>query len=161
MTRKYCYFLFLLIFPGCDDEQRVYEKNIDLHQKYWLVSYIPEFDFEISETSHPYDLFYNIRNSISYPYHNLYVKYSLEDTLGNVISSKLQNMDLFDPMTGKPYGEGLGDIFDHRILAIKDQRFDSPGIYRFKIQQYMRQDTLPMILSVGLRVASSNAHSIP
>jgi gliding motility-associated lipoprotein GldH len=61
-------------------------------------------------------------------------------------------MDLFDPITGAPLGDGLGDIFDHRILAVSNQRFPENGLYRFKIQQFMRQDSLPLILSVGLRV---------
>jgi gliding motility-associated lipoprotein GldH len=80
------------------------------------------------------------------------VQYTLEDSTGNVQSKALQNMDLFDPVTGKPLGEGLGDIFDHRILAISNHHFQQPGQYRFKIQQYMRQDSLPLILSIGLRV---------
>lgn len=156
MVRKLGYFFCLILMSSCSDPQRVYEKNIDFNDKIWTVENIPEFEFEITETSQPYNLFYNVRNSISYPYHNLYVKYSLEDSLGNVINSKLQNMDLFDPVTGEPYGEGLGDIFDHRILAIESHEFAKPGKYKFKIQQFMRQDTLPMILSVGLRVALSH-----
>lgn len=148
-----CSLIFLA--GSCDDPQRVFEKNVDFKDKMWIVDDIPAFDFEITETAKTYNLYYNVRNSLSYPYHNLYVRYSLEDTLGNVISSKLQNMDLFDPKTGEPYGEGLGDIFDHRILAIEDQEFTDPGPYRFKVQQFMRQDTLPMILSVGLRVEYS------
>ncbi len=161
MIRNCCFFLIISIVLSCNDEQRVFEKNIDFDEQSWVVSNIPAFEFEILETTRTYDLFYNVRNSISYPYHNLYVKYSLEDTLGNVISSKLQNMDLFDPVTGKPYGEGLGDIFDHRILALDKHQFDRPGVYRFKVQQYMRQDTLPMILSVGLRVAYSELETTP
>ena len=153
MIRYYLVFVLFLTLWGCQDQSRIYEQNKDFSEKFWLVDDTPEFEFEINETSRSYDLFYNIRNSISYPYHNLYVKYTLEDSLGNMISSKLQNMDLFDPVTGKPYGDGLGDIFDHRILALDDQKFDKPGIYRFRVQQFMRQDTLPMILSVGLRVS--------
>jgi gliding motility-associated lipoprotein GldH len=66
-------------------------------------------------------------------------------------------MDLFDATSGKPLGDGLGDIFDHRILALSDYRFETAGTYRFKIEQYMRQDTLPMILSMGLRVEFSQS----
>ena len=153
MIRSGLVCLCLFVLWGCEDQMRVYEQNRDFSEKFWLVDEIPEFEFEITETSRGYDLFYNIRNSISYPYHNLYVKYTLEDSLGNVVSSKLQNMDLFDPVTGKPYGDGLGDIFDHRMLALQDQKFEQAGTYSFKVQQFMRQDTLPMILSVGLRVA--------
>jgi len=130
---------------------------MDFAQNLWLADSIATFEFEITETQPKYNLYYNVRNSISYPYHNLYVQYTLEDSTGNVQSKALQNMDLFDPVTGEPLGDGLGDIFDHRILAISDHQFNNPGWYRFKVQQFMRQDSLPLILSVGLRVELAEA----
>jgi len=76
--------------------------------------------------------------------------------VGTLLSSALQNMDLFDPINGAPLGDGLGDIYDHRILAISHQEFPAQGLFRFKVQQFMRQDSLPLILSVGLRVEISS-----
>ena len=152
MSRNFYLLLIMIFYVACSDPSRVFDKNIDFKQQYWIVDEPAVFDFEITDASQPYNLYYNVRNSISYPYHNLYVRYSLEDTLGNVLNTKLQNMDLFDPVSGKPLGDGLGDLFDHRILALPDYRFEQAGIYRFKIEQFMRQDTLPMILSMGLRV---------
>jgi gliding motility-associated lipoprotein GldH len=145
--------LLLVGLCNCSDPSRVFEKNIDLPENIWLADSVATFEFEIKDAEVEYDLYYNIRNSLSYPYHNLYIRHTLEDSLGNMINSALQNMDLFDPITGKPLGEGLGDIFDHRILAISNQKFPRDGWYRFKMQQFMRQDSLPLILSVGLRVA--------
>lgn len=153
MIRKHFYVLLLLLMLfACSDPLRVYEKNIDFSKKIWLVDSIAQFEFEITESNLTYNLYYNVRNSISYPYHNLYVRHTLEDSLGVVLASALQNMNLFDPLTGAPLGDGLGDIFDHRILAISNHRFPENGLYRFKVQQFMRQDSLPLILSVGLRV---------
>ena len=145
-------FLLIISLGACSDPARVYERNIDFPQKMWLADSIAEFEFEIEDGGQEYNLYYNVRNSISYPYHNLYVQHTLEDSVGNVLSKALQNMDLFDPVTGAPRGEGLGDIFDHRILAIEHHEFPGKGVYRFKIQQFMRQDSLPLILSMGLRV---------
>ena len=153
--------LLLVLIAGCSDDTRVYERNIDMPGNLWLADSIAEFEFEIVNTDESYNLHYNVRNSISYPYHNLYVQYTLEDSLGNVLSKALQNMDLFDPVTGKPLGDGLGDIFDHRILAIPNHQFPREGWYRFKIQQFMRQDSLPLIMSVGLRVELAEAASKP
>lgn len=152
MTVTQAVIILLLLSTGCSDPNRVYERNVDFSNNLWLADSIAEFEFEIVDTQAAYNLYYNVRNSISYPYNNLYVQYTLEDSLGNVMSKALQNMDLFDPVTGKPKGDGLGDIFDHRILAIPQQRFSKEGWYRFKIQQFMRQDSLPLILSMGLRV---------
>ena len=151
--------LLLVGLCNCSDPSRVFEKNIDLPENIWLADSVATFEFEIQDAEVKYDLYYNIRNSLSYPYHNLYIRHTLEDSLGNMINSALQNMDLFDPVTGKPLGEGLGDIFDHRILAISNQKFPKVGWYRFKMQQFMRQDSLPLILSVGLRVAVDTGES--
>ncbi len=144
--------LLLILVIACSDPDRIFEQNVDFPDQIWLASDIPSFEFKVEDASRNYNLYYNVRNALSYPYHNLYVRYSLEDSLGNQLGGKLQNMDLFDPISGAPLGDGLGDIFDHRILAIEGQKFSSPGTYRFSIQQFMRQDSLPLILSVGLRV---------
>ena len=92
---------------SCNDPSRVFDDNLDFKQQYWLVDQPVVFDFEITDAGQNYNLFYNVRNSNTYPYHNLYVRYSLEDTVGNVISTSLQNMDLFDATSGKPLGDGL------------------------------------------------------
>jgi len=144
--------VILLLTAGCSDPDRIYERNVDFPGNLWLADSIAKFEFLISDDEQTYDLHYNVRNSISYPYHNLYVQYTLEDSTGNVLSKALQNMDLFDPVSGNPLGDGLGDIFDHRILAVSRQRFPTEGWYRFKVQQFMRQDSLPLIMSMGLRV---------
>ena len=57
-----------------------------------------------------------------------------------------------DEKTGKPMGDGLGDLFDHKIIALKNYRFPRAGKYTFKVRQYMRQDPLPAILSMGVSV---------
>ena len=149
----------ILVLAACTDPNRVYDKNYDLPDNLWLADSIAEFEFEIKDPTLSYDLYYNVRNSLSYPYHNLYVRHTLEDTLGNELANALQNMDLFDPITGKPLGDGLGDIFDHKILAISNKTFPEEGWYRFKIQQFMRQDSLPLILSIGLRVEINDGQS--
>ena len=156
MVSKFIYLSLCLILPfACTNSNRIYEQNIDLSDNFWLADSVLHFEFEITEADKDYNLYYTIRNSISYPYHNLYVQFTLEDSVGNALSKALQNMDLFDPITGSPLGDGLGDIFDHRILAVSNQHFPKNGYYRFKIQQFMRQDTLPLILSVGLRIEKS------
>lgn len=141
--------LFALL--ACD-KQRVYEKNIDLTGNQWYIDTIPSFTFRIDEPSRPYNIYYNIRNAVTYPYYNLYVTYYLQDSTGKAISSHLQNLTLADAKTGKPLGNGLGDIFDHQILSLKNYQFPHAGTYTFRIKQYMRQDPLPLIVSVGVRV---------
>lgn len=152
---KFCHLFFLIIIISCltaCDDQAVYEENYDFDQKAWPVDTVPAFQFEISDPGQEYNIFWNIRNSINYPYRNLYLTYYLEDTLGQRISTDLHNMLLFDTKTGKPYGSGLGDIFSHQILAMPSYKFDTAGVYNIRLEQYMRTDTLKEIFSVGVRI---------
>lgn len=155
-------FTFLLlpsiILVSCDAE-RVYEKNIDLENRQWLADSIADFDFHIAQAEDSYDIYFNFRNTISYPYHNLYVNYQVENSKGEVLLEDLYNMDLFDPKTGKPFGKGLGDIFSHEFKAIPNYQFPDTGTYTLKLQQYMRQDALPEILSVGISVKAAEPAS--
>lgn len=136
---------------ACDPD-RLYEKNHDIEDYQWYIDTIPAFNFKIENAAVPYNIYYNIRNASMYPYYNLYLTYYLTDSTGKVISSRLQDLTLMDPKTGKPLGDGVGDIFDHRIQSLGDFRFPYPGQYTFKVKQYMRKDPLPGIMSVGVRI---------
>lgn len=159
MIRKLLVFFILsanICWLSACDENRVYEKNYDFAQTAWPVDSVPAFEFEVQDPDQRFNIFWNVRNSINYPYRNLYLTYYLEDTLGRSIATDLHNMHLFDPKTGEPYGSGLGDIFTHQIMALPDYKFDTAGVYRIRLEQYMRTDTLKDILSVGVRVERAN-----
>ena len=141
----------VLILCGCDS-QRVFEQNINIENRKWPKDDIKHFEFEITDIAQPYNIYYNIRNSVAFPFHNLFLTYSLEDSTGNKLISELQNMSLFDEKTGEPLGQGLGDIFDLQVLSVESYTFDQTGKYTFSVQQFMRRDTLPEILSIGIRV---------
>lgn len=153
------YFLYSLIIAlfcaGCDPD-RVYEQNYIIEDNKWYIDTIPSFTFTIEDTTQPYNIYYNVRNAVSYPYYNLYVTYYLLDSQGNQLSARLQELMLMDAKTGKPLGDGLGDIFDHQILSLQNYKFKQKGDYTFKIKQYMRQDPLPDIMSIGIRVEEAN-----
>lgn len=143
--------IFMLTLVACDDT-RIYETNIELSDKSWASDSILLFDFEINSTDTPVNVLYNVRNTLSYPFQNLYVKYTLQDTLGHILSEELVNQSLFDLKTGKPFGSGIGDVFDHRFEVLEEYSFKEPGTYRITLQHYMRPDTLTEIISVGIRV---------
>ncbi len=149
--------LFLALFAaGCDDT-RVFEQYQDFEQRSWLISEKPEFEFEIANTVDQYTLYCNVRNSVSFPYSRLFVKYELKDSTGKVLEGKMMPAFLFDQQTGKPQGStGLGDIYDHRFPFISNYRFPGPGKYSVSFEQFMRKDTLEGVLAVGLRVERAN-----
>lgn len=143
------------IFTACD-ENRHFEKNIDFKERYWLAIEQPEFEFEIEDIENKYNLYITVRNESNYPNSNLYFTYYLTDANGREIQRRLVSEFLFDKKTGRPLGSsGLGDIYDHRFLLLKDFYFQNPGKYGVRYEQFMRTDTLRGILSVGLRVEKS------
>ncbi len=63
------------------------------------------------------------------------------------------NEQIFDQKSGEPLGDsGLGDIYDHQFLLMKNYQFVAPGKYKMVFEQYMRADTVQGILAVGVRV---------
>ena len=136
---------------GCDTNA-VYKEYTDIADGKWYIKNAPSFTFEIKDPSVPYNIYYNLRNSLSYGYYNLYLTRYLRDAQGKEIESRLDELLLMDPKTGKPNGDGLGDLFDHKFLMKRNYRFPKAGQYTMQIRQYMRQDPLLNILSVGITV---------
>jgi gliding motility-associated lipoprotein GldH len=148
------YLIVIALFVGITscDSNRIYEDYHDMEEAFWHQDSIQAFPFQIEDTSRRYNLFATFRNASSYPFYNLYFKYTLSDSSGRQLTNHLKEVKLFDPKTGEPYGDGLGDLFDHRFALEEGYMFPSPGQYSLSLQQYMRMDTLPFILSVGARV---------
>lgn len=151
MIRLFAVLLILVVMFGCDPS-RVLEDNQELPAYVWVKGQRVNFDFQIDDAYGSYNLYMNVRNSNLYPFQNLYCKYFLADSSGEILHDELVNLLLFEPKTGNPLGDGLGDLFDHQQLILSDYTFDHPGNYSIGFEQYMRVDSLPLILSVGARV---------
>jgi len=151
MNKYFTLSLLFVLVIGCDSSH-IYEDYEDLPDAFWHVDSIKRFTFEIEDSTRSYNLKATIRNASSYPFYNLYYQYSLTDSLDSIVFTELKEVELFDPKTGQPYGSGLGDLFDHSISLQEDFQFPYSGSYSIKLQQFMRMDTLPFILSVGARV---------
>jgi len=141
----------LLSLSACNNN-RVFEKDVDIPSMKWHKDSVLVFNFEIKDTLSRYNFYYNVRNTLSYPFYNMYVTYYMMDSLNRRISSDLQTFDLLNPKTGKPYGDGLGDIYSRSLLALKNVQFKKPGKFSFKLKHYMRLDPLPEVVSMGLRI---------
>lgn len=126
-----------------------YNSFQDLEDGNWLYDSTTVFNFSVDNASSPYDLNYNVRYNLDYPYYNLYVKYELMDDQGKLLRASMQEANLMHPDTGVPLGSGES-IFDSQLSLLDDYKFPTEGKYQFKIRQYMRVDTLPGILAVGV-----------
>ncbi len=145
--------LLSLLFTvvSCDSKGVFVEKK-NFPEMYWAFNNPAEFEFAIVDADKKYNLLFNIRNTAKYQYQNIYLQYYLEDSTGRLLSKELKNIQLFNSKTGIPLGKGIGDYYDIERIFLEHYSFPSKGKYNLRIDQFMRQDSLPEISSVGLRV---------
>ncbi|MBA4850983.1 gliding motility lipoprotein GldH [Emticicia sp. BO119] len=144
-------FVLCLSVFGCDSNA-IYKSFIDFKDTNWYIKDVPSFTFEVKDETIPYDIYLLVRNASQYPYNNLYVTRYIYGPDNKLINKRLEQVILFEPKTGKPLGKGLGDIWDSKVLSSHGYKFPKKGKYTIKLQQYMRQDPLPFIMSIGLSV---------
>jgi gliding motility-associated lipoprotein GldH len=146
-------FLIVVALMGCNSDT-VHKDLVDFKDYQWAVDDVQTFDFEIKDNSKPLAINYLLRNAIQYPFYNIYLKSTLKDSAGIEINTGMEELILFDEKSGKPLGDGLGDLFDHRIAAAqyKNMKFPYKGKYTFEIQQNMRPDPLVGIMSIGFEI---------
>lgn len=148
--RKLSVLLLMVITLVSCEKNRVYEKNISIGKYVWDSRVVPAFTVEISDTAQLYNIYVNIRHADLYPFQNIWLQIGTEFPDGTNTSRRYEIMLANDE--GKWHGEGLGDIWDFRSLVQENAFFKTPGTYTFTLTQNMRQDPLPGIMAVGLRV---------
>lgn len=132
-------------------EERYYEDNHDFKDRIWNMEESVEFEIVIDSIELPYQIKLNVRNTMDYPYRNLYVKYQLKDST-YLMEDKLLNIKLFDGKTGKPFGNHQSDIYSHQLLLQDSVYFNEKGIHTIELKQYMREKELEGIVSAGIRI---------
>lgn len=139
---------FLLI--SCTEE-RYFEDNHDFENRIWNMEESAAFNFEVDSIELPYQIKLNVRNTMDYPYRNLYIKYQLKDST-YLMEDKLLNLKLFDGKTGKPFGDHQSDIYSHQLILQDSVYFQEKGKYKIELKQYMREKELVGIVSSGIRI---------
>jgi gliding motility-associated lipoprotein GldH len=134
----------------------MYKKYTTLPDNIWDVKSPVTFTVPVKDTVNNYDIFVNVRNADSYTFSNLYLFIDIASPM-HVTERDTMECQLADPNTGKWLGEGLGDIWDNKILFKRNVRFPRSGDYIFTYTQAMRVDKLPLIMDVGLSIEPAKA----
>lgn len=145
--------LFLLAVSIClfsCDPARVFEENKKMENNAWDQKSPAVFLVNIRDTAPAYNVYLNVRNAGFYGFSNLFLFINTRFPQGQLVRDTVE-CTLATP-DGKWLGDGLGDIWDNRILFKKDVRFPQPGEYRFELIQAMRINPLPGIMDAGLRI---------
>ncbi len=145
---------FLLIFLCCVfascDPSRMFEENKKVVKGEWDQNTPIVFQVSVEDTIEFYNVYINVRNSGSYRFSNLYLFVNTIFPGGQLERDTLE-LTLASP-DGRWLGEGLGDIFDNRILFKENVQFSQPGEYSFELIQAMRINPLPGIMDAGIRI---------
>lgn len=141
--------LAMIFFMACDNT-RVFEDNIEIPDHEWFQDKPVAISAEIEDTSLKYNVYINIRNAGYYRFSNLYLFVNTHFPDGRIQRDTVECI-LASP-EGKWLGDGLGDIWDNRVLLKKGVFFRQPGTYKFELIQAMRIDPLPGIMDAGIRI---------
>jgi gliding motility-associated lipoprotein GldH len=145
---------FLLVFlvtafAGCDPS-RLFEENKKIEKNEWDQRASLIFRVPITDTTTAYNVYVNVRNAGFYRFSNLYLFINTGFPGGQIQRDTLE-CTLAAP-DGQWLGEGLGDIWDNRILFKQNVRFPQTGEYTFELIQAMRINPLPGIMDAGIRI---------
>jgi len=143
--------IYILCLSACTSP--VFEENVKIDNSIWSKEKPVILQAIIEDTLSPHDVYINIRNAGVYPFSNIFLFVNTTMPHGEVYKDTLEIM--LQTPEGKWLGDGLGDIWDNRILFKPNVRFPQKGEYRFQITQAMRTNPLPGIMDVGMRIEKS------
>jgi gliding motility-associated lipoprotein GldH len=146
ITRYCIIILFFALISSCTKID-VFEKNTNIPNLQWKSNFAAQGTFVITDTSSFYNSYIVLRHIDAYTYNNIWLNIGVQ-TPGDTMRYQKVNMQLGSDVNGWE-GTGMNDIWEIRKLFLT---FKKPGTYQFSINQIMRDDPLPNIMSVGLRV---------
>ncbi len=145
---KYCFFLLLiLVFQACT-EGRIYEDFHSLPNHSWDITDSLVFELGEIELIDSPNLI-AVKFNEDYAFSNCYLRIISKDSAGMILDNKLVNVKLFDQKSGEPLGKGFGNSYT---------RYDTlPFVFpqntkSVTLLQYMRQDRLPGVEAVGIKI---------
>jgi gliding motility-associated lipoprotein GldH len=128
----------------------LYEKTVPVPGHAWQNSFRPSFDFTIKDTTSLYQLYLVLRHNEKYNYTNIYINLYVQAPGQD--STLIIRRDL--PLATSEKGwlaTGIDDIYEH-LAPLGEAQTLKAGKYVFSIEQIMRDNPLPNILDVGIRV---------
>ncbi len=142
--------VFVSFITACETID-VFEKNVSIPNHEWSSAYQPEIAFEISDTTSFYNIYVVLRHTDAYRYKNIWMNIYTQVPGDTLLK---QRLDLLLATDDKGWlGSGMDDIFEHRVrITGEPQKLTKPGLYKFRLEQIMREEPLQYVMNVGIRV---------
>lgn len=176
MNRTFLYLFLLTLsisWASCIPSP-YYQKTYDIANNKWDYKNNFLFEINITDTSHYYNSFLIIRHTNNYPFSNLWLSVWVKGPKDSLFKKVQLDFPLATPQ-GQWLGHGMGTLYEQRRMIVLnhketpitdeltavsvesvDDLFRQKGVYQIRIGQNMRQNIIPDILNIGLRVEKSN-----
>ncbi len=142
--------LVVILFSACNNNV-VYDENKEVNQQVWKTTDKLYYEVDITDTIKSYKLAINIRNTIEYPYSNIY--FYMNTILPNGKVTKCDTIECYLAYPdGTWKGKGNSKIRDNRFWIAKNIKFEQKGKYTFELRQATIDSTLKGICDVGLHL---------
>jgi gliding motility-associated lipoprotein GldH len=134
---------------GCNSsEEEVQTVSLDGQ---WNKKAEQQFNFEISDSQNPKNIIFVVRNNSSYPYSNIRFIVNVTHVKSKKVETDTVNYILAKP-NGEWIGTGFGETKEVHFPYRTNYRFPANGTYKIGIIQAMRNDTLPGIEDLGIKI---------
>ena len=142
--------LVAILFSACNNNV-VYDENKEVNQQAWKTTDKLYYEVDITDTKKDYKLAINIRNTIEYPYSNIF--FYMNTILPNGKVTKCDTIECYLAYPdGTWKGKGSSKIRDNRFWIAKNIKFEQKGKYTFELRQATIDSTLKGICDVGLHL---------
>lgn len=142
-------FIAAVLLTSCTNDA-VFFSYQSINERGWNKDSICTFDVQIEDATQAYNVYVNTRNRGEYPYQNLWL-FIRQTSPDSVVTNDTIEFYLADEF-GKWLGKGVGSAFNMPVLYQQNYKFEKKGVYRFEIQQGMRDSLLEGINDVGIKV---------
>ncbi len=147
------FFVCLIAFAFCFQlscmKINLTERHAFIPEQAWKYSFVPEFQFDITDTIHAHKIFIVVKHLNDYDYQNLWLNVGVLAPQDTIHSNRV-NVILSTNERGW-LGSGFANIYERRFEWHR-LRFTKMGKHTFRVQQIMRDNPLPHIISVGIRI---------
>lgn len=145
--------LSLLLFFSCQSSSEGEVVMNSVNSK-WDKRSEQKFSLEISDPQNPKNIIFVVRNNNEYPYSNIRFIVNFTD-----LQSRKKQTDTLNYILAKPNGEwlgtGFGDTKETLFQYKLNYRFPAKGKYEIGLTQAMRNDSLPGIEDIGVKIETA------
>lgn len=143
------FFTLIALLTSCHSDT-MFSEHTGFPSGNWSRFKPARFAVQISDTCSAASVNIIMRAGSHYPFRNIYLFVTVSAPGGTHITDTLE-YTLADER-GNRFGRGVGDIRELKLKYRTNVFFPASGLYIFEIEQAMRNETLPGVYDIGIRI---------